>query len=253
MSRFRSLLKLRRQHDSIKFALIMYVCAACFLTHAIIQIAEYANYLNKPAEYIFEACSGEVSDIIGLGRICQTECVVSASLQRGYIVVSEDDKSLAVSELSAEYLFKCYGIDAARSTERIWLNPTAFDELAGDSQKTSVVLSCSVDGKNKYVEFVKCGALDSEDAFAVSAGTAASLDGSGIVRALLDGIDASGDDIRHIENLGYKALNTEDMLVRSHRQEIVFSDVKYSIITAVISLVCANAFVKIFRLSTKSR
>ncbi len=240
-------LKLRKQHDSIKFAVILFICAAYFLVHGIIQIVDYANYLNKPVEYILNAYSASATLDIGIDKIKETAGAVSASFQRDYVVTSENDAVLVVSELSSEYLSECYGIESTGNGKKIWLNTTAFDEFVGETDETSVRLSYSVDDKKESAEFIKCEALDSEVAYAVSVGTTASLDDSNIVRVMFDSIDVTGSNARHLENLGYGISNREDMLIQSHEQALLFADVKCSIICVILSLVGGYAFVAVYK------
>lgn len=129
MERFRDFLRLRKRYDSIKFALILFICAAYFLSHGIVQIVNYAHYLNKPAEYILEAYSDSASLETAPDKICETDGVVSASFQRDYVISEGNGKTLTVSELSYEYLFECYGIDTSVNSRKIWLNSVAFDNF----------------------------------------------------------------------------------------------------------------------------
>ncbi len=244
-------LKLRKQHDSIKFAVILFICAAYFLVHGIIQIVNYASYLNKPVEYILDAYSESATLDIGIDKIKETAGAVSASFQRDYVVTSENDAVLVVSELSSEYLSECYGIESVGNGEKIWLNTTAFNMFVGETDETSVRLSYSVDDKKESAEFIKCEALDSEVAYAVSIGTTASLDNSTVVRVMFDSIDVTGTDIRQIENLGYTVSNREDMILQSHEQEMILSEVKHCIITTVLSFIGGFAFVRANRLIVK--
>lgn len=240
-------LKLRKRHDSIKFACILFVCAAYFLVYGIIHTVSYANYLNKPVEYILDAYSASTMLDIGLDKIKETEGAVSASFQRDYVVMSENDTVLLVSELSAEYLTECYEIEPAGNGKKIWLNSVAFDEFVGETDETSVLLSYSVDDKKESAEFIKCEALDSETAYAVSVGTTASLYDSTVVRVMFDSIDVTGSNTRHLENLGYSISNGEKVLLDVHAQELLFLNVKYSIVAMVLSLVGAYLFIEIYK------
>ena len=241
-------LRLRKQYDSIKFALILFVCAVFFLTSGIIQIVSYASYLNKPCEYILDAYSASATLDIGIEIIKETEGAVSASFQRDYVVMSKNDAVLVVSELSAEYLSECYGIESTGNGKKIWLSSVAFDEFAGKTDENSVRLTYSVDGKKESAEFIKCEALDFETAYAVSVGTTASLDGSTVVRVMFDNIDVSGSNTRHLEDLGYGISNREDMIIESHEQDMTLSEVKHYIISTVLSFLGVFAFVRVYDL-----
>lgn len=241
------LLKLRKRHDSIKFALILFICAAYFLASGIMQIVSYVSYLNKPLEYILDAYSASATLDIGIDKIKETAGAVSASFQRDFVVMTENDAVLVVSELSSEYLSECYGIESAGNGKKIWLNTTAFDEFVGETDETSVRMSYSVDDKKESAEFIKWEALDSEVAYAVSIGTTTSLDNSTVVRVMFDSIDVTGSNTRHLENLGYGISNREDMLIQSHEQELLFADVKCSIIGVILSLVGGYAFVAVYK------
>lgn len=247
MRKLREFLRLRKRYDSIKFALILFICATYFLVNGVVQIVSYCGYLNKPTEYILEAYSDSASLEIALQKICETDGAVSASFQRDYIITAENDKTLAVSELSREYLCDCYGIESNTNSKTIWLNTVAFDEFIGESTDTSVRLYYSVDGKNESAEFIKCDALDSENAYAVSIGTTASLENSHTVRVMFDSIDVTGTDVRKIENLGYTVSNREDMLTQSHERELLFANLKCSIIGTILSLVGGYAFVEVYK------
>lgn len=248
MRKLREFLRLRKRYDSIKFALILFICATYFLVNGVVQIVSYCGYLNKPTEYILEAYSDCASLEIALQKICDTESAVCASFQRDYVVTSENDAVLIVSELSAEYLLECYRIESDENGKKIWLNTTAFDEFVGETDETSVRLSYTVDGKNESAEFIRCDALDSETAYAVSVGTTASLDDSTVVRVMFDSIDVSGSNMKHLENLGYSISNGEKVILEVHEQELLFLNVKYSIIATVLSLVGAYLFIEIYKL-----
>ena len=247
MRKLREFLILRKQYDSIKFALILFVCAVFSLTSGIIQIVSYASYLNKPCEYILEAYSDSASLEIALQKICDTEGAVCASFQYDYIITTGDNKTLMVSDLSQEYLSMCYGIESGTNSYKVWLNSVAFDEFIGDSESDSVRLSYIVDGKTESAEFIRWESLDSENAYAVSIGTTVSLGNSRIVRVMFDSIDVTGTNISQIENLGYTVSNREDMILESHEQEMVLSEVKYLIITTVLSFIGGFAFVRVYK------
>ena len=247
MKKLLDFLRLRKQYDSIKFALILFLCAVFFLTSGIIQIVSYASYLNKPCEYILEAYSDSASLEIALQKICDTEGAVSASFQYDYIITTGDNKTLMVSELSQEYLRVCYGIESGASSHKVWLNSVAFDEFIGDSESDSVRLSYIVDGKTESAEFIRWEPLDSENAYAVSVGTTVTLGNSRIVRVMFDSIDVTETNARKIENLGYTVSNREDMLTQSHEQALLFANLKCSIIGAILSLVGGYAFVEVYK------
>ena len=251
MKKLLDFLRLRKQYDSIKFALVLFVCAVFFLTSGIIQIVSYASYLNKPCEYILEAYSDSASLEIGLQKICDTEGAVCASFQYDYIITTGDNKTLMVSELSQEYLRVCYGIESETNSNKVWLNSTAFDEFIGDSESDSVRLTYIVDGKTESAEFIRWESLDSENAYAVSSGTTVSLGNSRTVRVMFDSIDVTGTNIRQIENMGYTVSNREDMLTQSHEQEMILFEVKHCIISTVLSLVGSFAFVRVYRMIAK--
>ena len=250
MKKLLDFLRLRKQYDSIKFALMLFVCAVFFLTSGIIQIVSYTSYLNKPCEYILEAYSDSASLEIGLQKICDTEGAVGASFQYDYIITAGDNKTLMVSDLSQEYLSMCYGIESGTNSNKVWLNSVAFDEFIGDSESDSVRLSYIVDGKTESAEFIRWESLDSENVYAVSIGTTVSLGNSHTVRVMFDSIDVTGTDVRKIENLGYTVSNREDMLTQSHKQEMVLYEVEYLIITTVLSLVGGFAFVRVYKYET---
>ena len=247
MKKLLDFLRLRKQYDSIKLALILFICAVFFLTSGIIQIVSYASYLNKPCEYILEAYSDSASLEIGLQKICDTEGAVCASFQYDYIITTGDNKTLMVSELSQEYLRVCYGIESGASSHKVWLNSVAFDEFIGDSESDSVRLSYIVDGKTESAEFIRWEPLDSENAYAVSVGTTVTLGNSRIVRVMFDSIDVTETNARKIENLGYTVSNREDMLTQSHEQALLFANLKCSIIGAILSLVGGYAFVEVYK------
>ena len=243
MKKLLDFLRLRKQYDSIKFALMLFVCAVFFLTSGIIQIVSYASYLNKPCEYILEAYSDSASLEIGLQKICDTEGAVCASFQYDYIITTGDNKTLMVSDLSQEYLSMCYGIESGTNSNKVWLNSVAFDEFIGDSERLTYI----VDGKTESAEFIRWESLDSENAYAVSIGTTVSLGNSRTVRVMFDSIDVTGTNISQIENLGYTVSNREDILIQSYEQELLFADVKCSIIGVILSLVGGYAFVTVHK------
>lgn len=247
MKKLLDFLRLRKKYDSIKFALMLFVCAVFFLTSGIIQIVSYASYLNKPCEYILEAYSDSASLEIGLQKICDTEGAVCASFQYDYIITTGDNKTLMVSDLSQEYLSMCYGIESGTNSNKVWLNSVAFDEFIGDSESDSVRLTYIVDGKTESAEFIRWESLDSENAYAVSIGTAVSLGNSRTVRVMFDSIDVTGTNIRQIENLGYTVSNREDILIQSYEQELLFADVKCNIIGGLLSLIGGYAFVEVYK------
>lgn len=247
MKKLLDFLRLRKQYDSIKFALMLFVCAVFFLTSGIIQIVSYASYLNKPCEYILEAYSDSASLEIGLQKICDTEGAVCSSFQYDYIITTGDNKTLMVSDLSQEYLSMCYGIESGTNSNKVWLNSVAFDEFIGDSESDSVRLTYIVDGKTESAEFIRWESLDSENAYAVSIGTTVSLGNSRTVRVMFDSIDVTGTNISQIENLGYTVSNREDILIQSYEQELLFADVKCSIIGVILSLVGGYAFVTVHK------
>lgn len=245
MKKIFDFLRLRKQYDSIKFAFLMFICAAYFLISGIAQTASYMVYVNKPCEYILEAYSDSASLEIALQKICEIEGVISASYQNNYVITTDDNKTLTVSELSSEYLSKCYGIGGSGNNKKIYLNTVAFDEFIGDSEIDLARLSYIADGKTESAGFVRIGEISSETPLALSVGTTASLDNSRVVRVMFDGIDITGSNIRKIESLGYTVSNREDILLQSHKQEMLLSEIKCCIFATSLSLVGGLAFIKI--------
>ncbi len=253
MKKLRDFLRKRKQYDSIKFALLLFVCAACFLVHGIVQTVSYGKFLGCPAEYILEACSDSASLEIAPSKICEVNGVINASFQRDYIITAENDKVLTVSELSDGYLSMCYGIEDVKNGKKIWLNSAAFEEFIGESENTSVRASYAVDGRMENAEFVICNELPSDSALAVSAGTTATLGQSQTVRVMFDSIDITGTDIRKIENLGYTVTNREAITARSYGQELFLAEIKCDVVASVLSFIGGCAFLRLYKTVCQNR
>ena len=82
MKRLRELWRLRKQYDSVKLAPALFLCAACFFGYGTVR-------------------------------------AVGVSLQRDRVITADGGRTLTVSELSAEYLYRCYGIESGGSGRKI--------------------------------------------------------------------------------------------------------------------------------------
>lgn len=252
MKKLCELWRIRKQYDSIKLAIVLLLCAVYFLVFGTVRAVSYTKYLHQPVEYLLQAQSESASLDIAPSKLCDIKGVVSASFQRDFIITTDDQKPLSVSELSPVYLYLCYGIEINGSGKKVWLNPTAFDEVFGTSENSCMQAFYTADGKRESAEFIRCKALGSDTAYAVSVGTTSSFGNSQLIRVMFEGTDVTGDNVRKIEKLGYTVSDKEAILTQSYEQEKMLSELKYCAVSMVLSLIGTFAFVRIYHLKSQS-
>ena len=121
------LLRLWRQSDSIKAAVMLLALAIMMIGYCIHAAAGYAAILRAPAEYICTLPQG--SDLL-LPQLAQNDAVKGYSRQRKAALM-QDNSIMTVTLLSASYLSDCYGI--TEQGRVIWANAAAFSAFCGDA------------------------------------------------------------------------------------------------------------------------
>lgn len=252
MKKLCELRRIRKRYDSVKLALALLLCAGYFFVLGAVRAVDYAQQLNRPAEYLLQAQSESAALADAPAKLCEIDGIAAASFQRDFVITAAGQKMLTVSMLSPEYLYSCYGIKAEGGGMKVWLASASFDALFGAEEAFHIGAFSTADGMQKSAEFIRCTALDKTAAEAVAVGTTASLGDTQLVRVMLRGADTSQTALQRAESLGYSVCDREALLTRSHAQEMLLSDLGHCAVCIGLSLLGAFAFFRIYRFRSQS-
>lgn len=242
MDQIKRLLRLRKQDDYIKLALLLFLAAGWLAYTACVQGTEYARIQARPVEYVLESGFSEAVLNANLQRIQTLEGVVGVSRQREFSVTA-GNKTLTVTELERRYLTDCYGIEGSDGGSRYWLNREAFSAFLG-SGASPVRLTYQKEERTESGEFSLFSGFSGEGAFAVSPGSTMTLGTAPALRVMFEHSDPSGGDIRSLEGMGFTVLNQAEMQRHSHETELALTRFTYAAIAALFALTAGLAFLK---------
>lgn len=210
MKEIQNFFRLRRQSGKVKAALLLFLLAAFFGVHGVEQLKECALGLGEPVEYLLQFGTGGAVFGEKLRELQKMEGVTGVSRQREY-TITRGEKSLAVTELSAQYLAQCYGIEESGFRRHFWLSPQAFSSFVGKGTEPPAHLSY------RQAEVLCNGVFSSSEqlpgdlAGAVTSGTSEALRGSTELRVMFPGPDLSGVTVSRLEGLGFSVVNSQQL------------------------------------------
>lgn len=230
------LLRLLRQYDSIKAAVILSALTVFLSGYCIRAAAVYAAYLRRPAEYLCTAADG--FDRV-LPLLAQNETVIGYSPQKSAVFTGKD-RTLTVTELSAAYLSDCFGL--APDSHIIFANDAAWASIAGDRAGQSVQCRGTLDGMPFSAEIIRTERLPKEQPLAVTAVSAAELHDAAELRICMTNPDAAA-----LAALGLHIGNPEALTAAEYESRLVLLRIRLGALAALLSGIAAAAFLKIYR------
>ena len=242
MNRIKRLLRLRKQDDCIKLALLLFLTAGWLLYSVVTQGLAYARLQAQPVEYVLESgFSGAVLEV-NLQQLRALDGVVGVSRQREFSITASD-RMLTVTELERQYLTDCYGIEIAGAEHRYWLNRGAFSVLFG-SAASPARLTYQREDRTESGEFLLLPGLAGKGAYAVTLGNTTTLGTSATLRVMFEHGDLSGADVRTLQEFGFTVLNRAEMERRSFETELALTKFTHALLAALFALIAGAAFLK---------
>lgn len=235
------LLRLWRQYDSIKAAVILFVSAVILIGYCMHAAAGYAVILRTPTEYI---CTLPKDADTLLLRLAQNDSVTGYCRQKKAALM-QDDRTLTVTQLSAAYLSDCYGI--TEQGRMIFANAAAFSAFCGDTEQSSVQARGTLDGRPYAAEIIRTDTLPDGSPLAVMAASAAELHDASELRICMTEPNAAA-----LEQLGLHIVNPEVQLAAEYEKQLVLQRIRLGALAALLSCIAAAAFLQLYRTQTKS-
>ncbi len=231
------LLRLWRQYDSIKAAVMLFALAVILIGYCIHAAAGYASVLRTPTEYI---CTLPKEDTTILLRLAQTDSIKGYSLQKKASLIQENSV-MTVTLLSAAYLSDCYGI--TEQGRVIFANDAAF---CGDTEQGAVQIRGTLDGKPFSAAIIRTDALPDGQPLAVTAVSMAELHDASELRVCMTEPDSAA-----LEQLGLHIVNPEVQLAAEYEKKLVLLRIRFGALAALLSCIAATAFLRIYRNHTR--
>ncbi len=230
------LLRLWKQYDSIKAAVMLFALAVFLIGYCIHAAADYAVILQTPSEYI---CAMPDKYETLLPRLPQTEGIRAYSPQKT-AELAQNDRTLNITLLSAAYLYDSYGIET--DAHVIFANDAAFAAICGDNTDQSVQYRGMLNGKPFAAEIIRTDTIPDGQPYAVTAAAAADLRDGYELRICLDGSDPA-----LLEQLGLRIMNPEVQVAAEYEKKLVLLRIRFAALSAALSCIAAGAFLWIYR------
>lgn len=231
------LLRLWRQHDSIKAAVLLTVSALLLAGYCIRSAAAYAQFLRTPTEYICTASAGLDH---ALPQLANAEGIRAYSRQKT-AYLAENGQGMDVTLLSAAYFSDCYALpDSART---VFMNPAAFSVFCGADAKSPVTFRGTLNGQPYSAQIICTQNLPQGQPFAAVAVSAAELHDADTLRLCL-----TEQDVFAPEGVGLTVTNPEVQSAAAYEQTLVLLRIRFAALSAFLALLAAAAFLKIYQL-----
>ncbi len=231
------ILRLWRQYDSIKAAIMLLALAAFLIGYCIHAAISYAVLLQTPTEYI---CAADGDTEKHISQLMQLTAVRGYSQQKT-VYLSQNEKSLNVTQLSAAYLADIYGI--TDSSRMIWANASAFASFCGDTETQSLRFQGELDGKPFSAEIVCTDALPNAQPTAVMSVNVSALHNAAELRICM-----ADQDTALLGQLGLTIHNSEILCTAKYEQELVLLRIRFGMLSVFLCCIAAGAFLRYYRL-----
>ena len=245
ISRF---LKLRKQNNKVKIAVLMFALAIGFAVSAFTRISGFWALSSAASEYILLPSSSGSLAPEKIAWLCGSDDVISASIQRQYTITVGSGgirTPLSVSEVSSQYLADCFGIPSDISGENVfYVNQSAFDlifiRLQDQSDRKSYFLN---GGAAHQARFLLCNSIPGEIPAVFHAGTSASLNvhTADSVRVMYQNSDITEMREKSLSTAGYMIKNQTDLLKQSYEKQLLINSLIYDTFIIMISLTAGMA------------
>lgn len=230
------LLRIWRQYDSIKAAVLL-IALALFLTgYCIRSAASYALFMQKPVEYICTASAG-IDKI--LPQLANTDGIRAYSKQKTRNLEGSQQR-IQVTLLNPSYLANCYALNETRT---VYMNCPAFSELFGDAQ-SPVLFQGKLDGQTYSASAICTDKLTQNEPLAVIAAGESELHDTDSLR-----ICVANQDVFSPESIGLTVMNRETLCAAEYEQKLMLLQIRFGVLSVILALTGAAAFLRIYRLT----
>lgn len=236
-----ALLRMRKQSDKVKLALLLFLLGAVLAWDVLSGAAGYFSAAGEPVEYILVSSSQGARLESGLQAIRQRDSVVAAGRQREYTLTS-DERSLEVVEVTPEYLGEGFGIIASGSGKEYYLGRGAFFAFCGRSAQSPVRLTCLAGEERVSGTFILDEGLPS--GLAVTKGSSATLGSEQTLRVMLRGRDMSGVETQWLEGNGFAIENREEVERAAYEGELLMVRLRYGGAACVLAVLLGTQLFK---------
>lgn len=237
----RKLLRLRRRSDKVKLALLLFLLGALLIADLLRGAAEYFSTAGEPVEYVLSAGAEGAALDIKLRELMERESVVCASRQREYTLAS-GESAATVTEVSAEYLKACFGLEDTGAGVSFFMGRKAFAALCGRNARSPARLTCLAGEERVYGAFTLEESLPEE--LALSRGTSVTLGGEKTLRVMMRGMDVSGVETKWLEESGFVIENREVVEEAAHETELLITRLRYGGLACVLALLLGRQLFK---------
>lgn len=252
MNWWKSFLKLRRQNDAVKIALLMILAAVGFFAGAVYRGVMLYRLINAPVEYILTG-TGDLSEIEAL------EGVVAVSTQKEQtmtVLYRGKEYPVSYTVLSEDYLRAVFDIHKAGATPTVYMNQAAYRQFGSAESKLSV--SCvqeevdsdapGASGSPKQTTarlLLTETILEKEQPQAFAIRTAPDMQiREQPLRVCFQKRDLDGSQIKQLENLGFMLADREAQLPAEYEKKELLLRLKYEAGIGILCLIAAGAIKK---------
>lgn len=252
MNWWKSFLKLRKQNDAVKIALLMILAAVGFFAGAVYRGVMLYRLVNAPVEYILTG-TGDLSEIEAL------EGVVAVSTQKEQtltVLYRGKEYPLSYTVLSEDYLRDVFGIHKAGATQTFYMNRAAYRQFG--SAESKLLVSCAQEeadsgspGASGSLNQTTARLLLTEtilekeqpQAFAIRTAPDMQTQNQPL-RVCFQKRDLDGSQIKQLENLGFMLADREAQLPAEYEKKELLLRLKYEAGIGILCLIAAGALNK---------
>lgn len=258
-------IKLRKQSDMVKLAVIFLALGIVFLMFAVFQGIKFADVRNKSTEYILSHAGNiEEKEIDAISALANVSSV-SRELEE-QVTIKYKDKQTEASciVLDREYIEHLYGISCAGNTRTFYINNTALEmlnrelflydshfadgEAAELSDKTfpvSVIREEAGEQAKKARLVVVKDTAHEQEPFLCTYEEELTLQHKAVsLRVLLEKRTLDGTEKSRFEKLGFSVQNGEKIAAWEYTIKEWMLRMKYDILIAVLCLAAGGALLK---------
>lgn len=244
--------KLRKQKDIVKIMFLYFVIGAVFIANAAYHGILLYRIAQSPAEYVVAKAAGSAVTETELEEIRRLEHVTAASRQQEVpVTVKYQAKEAAFSciLLSKSYLETAYGIREKGAMKTFYMNRKAYEQLMQrtDSGGEELVVSYVREDFAEEDEGQKGGTakavlvtagIPEEEPVVFCRGDSAELTGdTAELRVRVGRQELDGGIVKRLENLGYSAVNREEIREAEYLRELELVRIRYGAVVGGICLV----------------
>lgn len=227
---------MRRQRGKVKVALLLFLLSAFSMVHGAKQLWECALGLGEPVEYLLQPSTSGAMLERGLQELQKLDGLVGVSGQREY-TITRGEESLAVTELSAQYLDRCYGLGEPGFRRHFWLPSQAFSSFVGVGDVSPVHLTYRQEEEHHNGTFSRSEELPRNLAGAVTAGDSETLRGSPELRVMFQRPDLSGVTAGHLEALGFSVVNSQQLQLQNLEFGMLLTCCLYDLAVCILAAI----------------